>query len=199
MAVLTGLVAVVGCAVFARLLSLDLMSPAWAVVGVVGATVAATWWPARRMHRRASTTVVIATLACCALASWLAWVPEGRAFIDPHLLSVLEANGPQADADASRLSTQVDQGCLPASDLDLGVVAEAGDWASVCVWGRDPSSRSVTFEPTDEARLVLSWGAQPHRPASCVRPVEGRWWVLTQGDGGSSDRCPAGFGFTGSG
>ena len=77
-------------------------------------------------------TVVLVALVSCALAAWWVWVPE------PHLYSVVRDHQASATQTAERAIAGSPIGtCRVPTAADLGVLAEAGPWAKVCVVGTD--------------------------------------------------------------
>src|SRR5690349_1725646 len=62
-------------AVSARLLSRDLMSPGWAVIGVVLLTSGVVWCTSWRSDRRVDPALTVVSLVLCGAVAWAAWVP----------------------------------------------------------------------------------------------------------------------------
>jgi hypothetical protein len=191
-------VAIALSAVFSRLLSRDLMSPGWAVIGVIGLAAGASWWSSWRPERRIDPAAAVAVLGACGLAAWAAWVPASLVLPESELLATIGGRASDAEVDAMRTWSEVGPGsCVPAEGVDLGIVGSVGSWAEVCVSGRSADEAQVTYRPLDPTRLTLTYGG-PGAPGSCARPIGGRWWaVVTSDPADAMAPCPVGFAYHG--
>ncbi len=193
--------AVGASAVWARLLSRDLMSPAWAVIGVVAATGLVAWSLGRR-QQCFSVAAIGVVAAGCGVASWAAWVPPAAVLPEPGLLDTIHDNADVAAAQAAAAWATIGPGsCVAASTVDLGLVGAAGLWEQVCASGRTPDEAHLTFTPVDPGALTIVYGGGgPGIPGACARAVAELWWAVAPTDlTTASDPCPRGFTYQGAG
>ena len=196
-----GVGAVAGSAVWSRLLSRDLQSPAWAVIGVALLAGLAAWMM-RRREGLIPVEVGLLVAAGCGVAAWAAWVPSATILPEPGLLDTIHDNADTAAAQALAAWSAVGSGsCVAASTVDLGLVGQAGAWQQVCAKGTTPDQAHVTFTPLDPKLLTIVYGSGgPGIPGACARQITDRWWAVAPTDlRNVSDPCPTGFTYQGAG
>jgi hypothetical protein len=176
------------------------LSKWWLLIAMaVPATLAAVWAGSRRA-RRTRLLIGLAAGVVCALVTWQVWTPV------PALDTTMRAHRSTADAVAEPIiSTTPVRSCHSPTAAELGVLAQLGPWAQVCVHGpADGSFRVLELDHSvasgEDMLTYSSNGSDAALPDACVRHVTGRWFVHAQANlDDPGDPCPSGFRFQGGG
>ena len=114
-------------------------------------------------------------VACTLLAGWI-WVP------DPASFAFVRAHEAAATSSARQvMATMPNNTCRTPSPNDLGVLAEVGPWAQVCVHGpfNGHAESYDLVRPPGSSQPDLTY---PRAAGGCTWHITGGWYASVSAD-----------------
>ena len=172
----------------------------WVAPAIAVPAFLAAGWAALGRGPAYQCAVALVSVVSCTIVAWWVWVPP------PHLYSVVRDHQASATQTAERVIAGSPSGtCRVPTAADLGVLAAAGPWAKVCVYGMIDGSFQVYVlrRPVGSGELDLTYTTTSHSstqadPDSCYQRIVGNWVAHASANlVDPGDPCPYRFRFEG--